>query len=192
LKPEKIYLGYGYRAFHFPFHAWEILEAPEGTKIAKKTSFKASDIVNDEQEVANLWSVLRDLSDTSYLNKALRRFNFAYEREQTEDAWVDYFIALESLFLKESGENSELVHRLSIRISKASSENLFTKRKEMKKRVQDWYTVRSKVVHGAFLKPRELIQIDDLNKVVSESFKWYFRNADRGNHDAVLELLDLM
>jgi hypothetical protein len=118
-----------------------------------------------------------NVKETNYIATALCRFNFAYEREKIEDGWVDYFISVESLFLK-SGENSELIHRLSNRISKVLVENDFLKRKEMKKKIGDWYSIRSKIVHGATFRANELNQIDELNQKVSASIKWF-----RGVHN---------
>jgi hypothetical protein len=193
LKREKIFLKYAYRASYFPFHTWQIFNAPEGTRIAEKVAYTASDIATEEDELKSLWKVLRNMRDTNCITTALRRFNFAYERERIEDAWVDYFISLESLFLKESGgENFELTHRLSNRISKVLGGDTFPKRKKMKKKVVTWYRIRSKIVHGASLKSKELAQIDELNQKVSASIKWFINNTSRENHDTILDMLDLM
>jgi hypothetical protein len=192
VKREKISLKYAYHAFCFPFQTWQILNAPEGTRIAGNVSFEASDIAQEEEKLRSLWTVLNRISETNYIATALHRFNFAYEREKIEDAWVDYFISLESLFLKESGENFELIHRLSNRISRVLGGDTFLKRKETKKKIGDWYGIRSKIVHGSTLKSEELTQIDELNRTVSASIKWFIDNADREDHDKILDMLDLM
>jgi hypothetical protein len=192
LKREKIFLKHAYRAFAFPFYTWQIFNAPEGTSIAKKVSYEASDIALEEEELKSFWGILSNVSETNYLGTALRRFNFAYEREKIEDAWVDYFISLESLFLKKSGENFELSHRLSNRISKVLGGDTFPKRIEMRKKIRDWYDIRSKIVHGATLKPNELTQIDELNQKVSASIKWFIKNIGSEDHDTILDMLDLM
>jgi len=143
LKREKIFLKYVYRASYFPFYTWQIFSAPEGTGIAEKVAYNASDIAIEGDELKSLWKGLRNMGDTNYITTALRRFNFAYERERIEDAWVDYFISLESLFLKESGgETFELTHRLSNRIGKVLGGDTFSDRKEMKKKVEAWYRIR--------------------------------------------------
>jgi hypothetical protein len=98
---------------------------------------------------------------------------------------------LESLFLK-SGDNFELIHRLSNRISKVLVEEDFLKRKEMKKKIGDWYSIRSKIVHGAIFRSDELNQIDELNQKVSDSIKWFINSINREDHDTMLDLLDLM
>ena len=192
VKREKIFLKHAYRAFYFPFYTWQIFNAPEGTRIAGKVSYEASDIAQEEGELKSFWTVLSNVSETNYIATALRRFNFAYEREKIEDAWIDYFISLESLFLKESGENFELIHRLSNRISKVLGGDAFPQRKEMKKKIGDWYGIRSKIVHGATLKSKELTQIDELNQKVSASIKWFINNVNREDHDTILDTLDLM
>lgn len=192
VKREKIFLKHAYRAFHFPFYTWQIFNAPEGTRIAGKVSYAASDIAPKEGELKSFWTVLSKVSETNYIAAALRRFNFAYEREKIEDAWVDYFISLETLFLKESGENFELVHRLSNRISKVLGGDVFPPRKEMKKKIGDWYGIRSKIVHGVTPKSEELTQIDELNQKVSASIKWFINSVNREDHDTILDMLDLM
>jgi len=192
VKPEKIFLKHAYRAFYFPFYTWQIFNAPEGTRVSGKISFEASDLVQEEGELKRFWAVLSKISKTNYLATALRRFNFAYEREKIEDAWVDYFISLESLFLKKSGEHFELTHRLSNRISKVLGGDSFPQRKEMKKKIVDWYDIRSKIVHGATLKSKELTQIDELNQKVRASIKWFTTNVNREDHDIILDKLDLM
>lgn len=192
VKREKIFLKHAYRTFYFPFCTWRIFTAPEGTRIAGEVPSEASDIAQEEEEVKSFWTVLRNVSETNYIATALRRFNFAYEREKTEDAWVDYFISLESLFLKESGENFELIHRLSNRISKVLGGDTFPQRKEMKKKIRDWYGIRSKIVHGATLESTELAQIDELNQKVSASIAWFIDRVDREDHDTILDMLDLM
>jgi hypothetical protein len=82
LKREKIFLKYGYRAFYFPFYSWQIFNVPEGTRIAEKTPCEASDISQKEVELKTLWTTLSNMKKTNYIDTALRRFNFAYEREK--------------------------------------------------------------------------------------------------------------
>ena len=193
LKREKIFLKHAYHAFSFPFQTWRIMNAPEGTRVAENVPHVSTNIIPEEEdELRNLWAVLGNISDTNYITTALRRFNFAYERERIEDAWVDYFVSLESLFLKDSGENLELIHRLSNRISKVLGGNTFLDRKKMKKKIKDWYGIRSGIVHGATLKSEELNQIDELNQEVRASLKWFINNGNREGHDTILDMLDLM
>jgi hypothetical protein len=192
VKREKIFLKYAYRASYFPLHPWQIFNAPEGTRIAGKVPFEASDIAQEEEELKSLWMVLSNIGDTNHIATALRRFNLAYEREKIDDAWVDYFIALESLFLKSGGESFELTYRLSNRISKALGGATIPERKELKKKIEDWYRIRSKIVHGATFRPKELNQVDELSQKVSASIKWFINNTDREDHDTLLEIPDLM
>jgi hypothetical protein len=68
----------------------------------------------------------------------------------------------------------------------------FSDRKEMKKKVEAWYRIRSKIVHGASLKSKELQQIDELNQKVSASIRWFIKNIHREEHDTILDMLDLI
>jgi hypothetical protein len=193
LKREKIFLKHAYHASYFPFYTWLIMNAPEGTRVAESIPNASTSVTPEEEsELRSIWTVLSGISDTSYITTALRRFSFAYERERMEDAWVDYFVSLESLFLKDSGENFELIHRLSNRISKVLGGSTFLDRKKMKKKIENWYGIRSKIVHGVILKSEELTQIDELNQEVRASLKWFINNGNRGDHDTILDMLDLM
>lgn len=76
---------------------------------------------------------------------------------------VGYCSALETLF--SNGENTELAHKLSERIAKFLEKDL-DKRVEIYKTVKKIYEIRSKVVHGATIRPAKL---DELSKIVKEA-----------------------
>ena len=119
---------------------------------------------------------------------AIRRFNFAYNRDRFEDRWVDHFISLESLFSK-SSEQTEVTHRISTRVSKALATTLEDK-KEMRKKMKDWYGIRSKIVHGTkvALKPKEVQEVED---VVRKSLKLFMENKDYADPTKIIDDLDL-
>lgn len=77
---------------------------------------------------------------------ALRRFDMAYSRELDEDRLIDYWIALEALFLKRE-ERQELSYRAALRMARflGSSPD---ERVQIFHKVKRSYSVRSSVVHG--------------------------------------------
>jgi len=76
---------------------------------------------------------------------------------------VGYCSALETLF--SNGENTELAHKLSERIAKFLEKDL-NKRTEIYKSVKKIYEIRSKVVHGATIRPAKL---EELSTIVKEA-----------------------
>lgn len=81
-----------------------------------------------------------------FLDLAMRRLNYAYERRYVEDKLVDYMIGFEALYLKEE-ERSELSYKLSLRTAVLlGGEN---ERKTLFKFMKDAYDLRSKIVHGS-------------------------------------------
>ena len=77
---------------------------------------------------------------------AIRRLNYAYERDKLEDKLVDFIVAFEALFFKE-GEVGELRHKLSVRVARFLASE-YEPRKKITKDVSDFYAKRSSVVHG--------------------------------------------
>jgi hypothetical protein len=77
---------------------------------------------------------------------ALRRFEMAHSRELDEDRLIDYWIALEALFLKRE-ERQELSYRAALRMARflGSSPD---ERVQIFHKVKRSYSVRSSVVHG--------------------------------------------
>ena len=72
---------------------------------------------------------------------------------------VGYCSALETLFA--NGDNTELSHKLSERVSKFL-ETALSERKEIYKSVKKIYEVRSKVVHGATFKSQKTTELCDI------------------------------
>ena len=104
------------------------------------------------QDIGNftkLWEKYNnyDFNKNRPVDIAIRRFNYAYEKEQFEDKLIDYMIALEALFLKKD-ENNELTYRLALRTA------LFIRSKkeeinQIRKVIKRAYNIRSKIVHGS-------------------------------------------
>ena len=87
-----------------------------------------------------------DLRQLVPLNIAISRFNYAYERNKLEDKLIDYMIAFEALFFKH-GEIGEFRHKLAVRVARFLKQN-YDERKEIMKRMMEFYDKRSAIVHG--------------------------------------------
>jgi hypothetical protein len=107
----------------------------------------------EAQAFKEFWDTFKniEISKTSAVNVALRRFNFAYERTQLEDKLIDLMIAFEALFLKENEASS--VHKLTLRFAKLLGKS-FEERQGLEKEMKNFYRKRSAIVHG------EVTQID--------------------------------
>jgi hypothetical protein len=90
---------------------------------------------------------------------ALRRFDSAYARRNSEDALIDLWVAFEALLVPDS--TTELRYRASLRIARLVGQTA-TERHEAFEVARSSYDARSKVVHGA--QPPE-----DVDKVVEDT-----------------------
>jgi hypothetical protein len=82
---------------------------------------------------------------------ALRRFDDSYRRTHPEDRLLDYWIALEALFLAD--ESQELKYRAANRIA-CYLEPIGQRRLDTFTTVSDSYKLRSTVAHGTTIKPK--------------------------------------
>jgi len=139
------------------------------------------------------------ISDYKFLDMAINRFNYAYERKRQEDKLVDYMIAFEALFMKET---QELQHRLSVRIARFL-EGEYDKRKDLFLDFKRIYDLRSKIVHGESINHKNLkkLKVESLSELISkveeqlrESIKRFIDLIDQDvnyNHEEFLDKLDL-
>jgi hypothetical protein len=96
--------------------------------------------------VSRLVERLPATTANAIIARALARLNFSYERVRAEDALVDAWIALETLYLKRS-EQAELGFRAALRL--ANFMGLARPDREWIYRLtKKSYDARSKVVHG--------------------------------------------
>ena len=99
-----------------------------------------------ENEVIAIWPHLGGEPADSTLALALRRLNDSYHRSRLEDRHIDYWTALEALFLRvDEGElryRAALLTARFIGVDLADRLDLFEKTKKS-------YDLRSKIVHGA-------------------------------------------
>ena len=90
------------------------------------------------------WNSSDEQADDAALTFALRRFADAYARTRDDDRIVDYWVALESMFSKET---SEVTYRVSMRAARFIGATA-DERSDLRERLKRSYGVRSKLVHG--------------------------------------------
>lgn len=117
---------------------------------------------------------------------AIRRFNYAYDREKNEDEIIDYLIAFEALLFK--SETQELSEKLSRRVARLL-ENDFDSRKRLSKIIKDFYNKRSKIVHGV---ETEITPeyVDEIQEVLRKSIKKILEKILIQHHEDIIDHLD--
>ncbi len=186
----------GIVGYNMIFAKWDLCIPLRPENTISQLSFhdfagKRYDLSSDEvQKFLDLWKLIKDLdiSTDTPINIAIRRFNYAYEREKAEDKLVDYMIAFEALYFK-SGETGELLYRLATRVSRLLRQS-FEDRKLVFKKMKDFYDKRSAVVHG---EPTNIGQ-DFLNEVedyLRNSIKTFLKELTSHSHQDIIDSLDL-
>jgi hypothetical protein len=96
------------------------------------------------------------------------RFNMYFERDLVEDQLLDLAICLEALFTN-PGEKTEVTYRISRRIGRLLGTTQ-PERVAMIKTAKDIYDVRSRLVHGTYVDPQELLEnVQELIRIVREA-----------------------
>jgi len=158
-----------------------------------------------DEDVENLkafWNKFKSFKHKklSFLDVAIRRFNFSYERRLPEDKLIDYITAFEALYLK--GAREELGYRLALRCA-----YFLGKDKEERKRIfeilKGAYDVRSKIVHGGQIQSKSLNKI--INKLnlkslaelsmkveeyLRESIRMFLDYLQSKSHDEIIKEID--
>lgn len=106
----------------------------------------------ENRRLAEIVQDLEELRDDATLTFALRRFGASYSRSRGDDKIVDYWIALESMF---SGESGEVTYRISMRAARFIGATV-EERTDLRQRLKRSYGVRSKIVHGRHVDPRDV------------------------------------
>jgi len=108
-------------------------------------------VLNEEKarKLQEMWPALASSDRDPRIELALRRLESTYERRMLEDKILDYWIALEALFLPT--QETELNFRATLRIARYLGQS-HDERVEIFNTIKDSYAVRSKVVHGERLK----------------------------------------
>lgn len=154
------------------------------------------------EKFKNFWNVLNDLNIENYpfLDVAIRRFNFSYDKDLPEDKLIDFIIAFEALYLKGAGE--ELSYRLALRCAYFLGKDE-KEREKIFKNLRNAYVVRSKIVHGEstqsksfnkFLKKGNLKSLKELSIIVEEylreSIKIFLEYLQSKSHDEIIKEID--
>jgi hypothetical protein len=95
------------------------------------------------------------------LRLALTYFNASFGRKPRENQVIDLFICLEALLLQ---ENDELTFRLATRAANLLGPDA-SERRRVFAEVKDFYNLRSKIVHGDVLKPRETQSAQNVDRL---------------------------
>lgn len=113
-----------------------------------------------QRQIQEIWSHLAKSRDST-LDLAIRRLNDSYHRPRLDDRHIDYWIALEALFLRE--EEGELKYRAALLTARYVGVDL-TERLDLFEEIKKSYVLRSKFVHGA--KPPKSY---DVTKIIDET-----------------------
>ncbi|MFP4642360.1 MAG: hypothetical protein ACLFPU_09340 [Dehalococcoidia bacterium] len=117
---------------------------------------------SQESDLVELYRKLWSSPNETKIRVALERWNSAADRATEEDKLIDYWIALESLFVPDSTE--ELSYRTALRIAAFLGSD-GVERTQIYKQMKDSYRLRSEIVHGSIRKrkknvgPTELIKL---------------------------------
>ena len=142
------------------------------------------------REFKSFWNmfVKINLERHTPLNVAIRRFNYAYERNRLEDKLVDYMVAFEALFFKK-GEIGEFRHKLAVRVARMLKQD-YDDRITIMKQMMKFYDKRSKVVHGVKVNLSDEF-INMVEDYLRRSIKLFLERLQTSNHDEIISHLDL-
>ena len=126
----------------------------------------------------------QDSEESRRFSLALRRLNASAERISSEDKLIDYWVALETLFVSDA--RGEIKYRARTRIARYLEDGLVPRR-ELAKTLGDSYNRRSEVVHGDRPKP----DLSDLTDRTGEILRRALRRMLEQGRTVDLEGLDL-
>ena len=156
----------------------------------------------DIESLKAFWNKFKSLNTQNYpfLDVAIRRFNFSYERRLPEDKLIDYITAFEALYLK--GVEKELSYRLALRcacfLGKDGEE-----RRKIFEILKSAYDARSKIVHGepieskSFKKllnklnlnlPELSMQVEEYLRESIKTFLHFLQKSE--SHDEIIKEID--
>jgi hypothetical protein len=127
--------------------------------------FSSSDTVNFLNFYVRFLEVSLTITKYSEIELAVARY--CKETAQHGDV-VDLMISLESLLVPEEGG---ITFKLSQRVANLLGADA-ERRKELFKKIRDFYGLRSRTVHGATVRPREINlqqQLDDLREIARKT-----------------------
>lgn len=123
---------------------------------------------SQEFELIDLYKRVGSSPNLSGAGLALVRWNSAGDRPTEEDKLIDYWIALESLFVPDTTQ--ELSYRTALRIAAFIGSN-GPERQRIYGEMKDSYRLRSEIVHGSIRKKRKKLTASELTGLTRSYLK---------------------
>lgn len=132
---------------------------------------------SDVKSLKNTMRALESASDKR-LRLALRRFDSAYQRKESEDALIDLWVAFEALLVPDGTQ--ELSYRAALRIARLAGRDQYVRRLYFR-HAKESYKVRSKIVHGEHVPVQTLRQsLDHTRELAREVLRTWLLNPPSG------------
>jgi hypothetical protein len=125
-------------------------------------------LLEDRERLIATYEALGSGAAVQEFRVALERFNYAYERKRPHDKLIDYWVALEALFLPDISQ--ELSFRASLRIAYYVA-GTPDEREEVFRKMRLSYDTRSDVVHGQRLKADVSEVASDTEEIVRRALR---------------------
>jgi len=136
---------------------------------------------DDVQEIIRLWSLIKN--NWEKFSIAMRRFNYAGERENEEDKLLDYAVGLESLFKISTG------YGVATRVAQFVGTNRNTKYQIFDK-VRSAYELRNSLIHGSSgISEAKVKAVNkNLREYLVEAIKKFLKriNVPNSSHDSII------
>lgn len=136
-----------------------ILQPGRGTSSSIRTRLRGANAEltpSLQPELVAMWKRIQAVPTDSTVRLALRRWDIVSERFSDEDALIDYWIALESLFAPDSFQ--EVRYRVSLRIAAFVGVSA-DEREQIYNDLRDSYDLRSRIVHGGVPNAQQKAQL---------------------------------
>lgn len=117
---------------------------------------------SQESQLVELYKSLSSGPNLAGVRLALARWNSATDRLTEEDKLIDYWVALESLFVPDTVQ--ELSYRSALRIAVFLGSN-GAERKQIYEQMRGSYSLRSEIVHGSIRKSRRKVTSAELTSL---------------------------
>ena len=147
---------------------------------------------SETDELINVWKMIKSINYKKIpsLEIAIKRFNYAHEHREREDALIDIFIGLEALY---STEIDELRFKLALRAAtflEASISEHMGKKKDIFDAIYEGYKLRSSVVHGKKVSNAKLWEYRVVKRYLADSIKQFAHLSQRHANKYILIKID--
>ena len=138
------------------------------------------------------WSSFKkfNLNQHKFLEVAIKRLNYSYDRSKAEDKVIDSFVALEAMFLTGS-EKSELSYRLSVRIATFLG-NSSEDKNHIFSDIRKAYKTRSDIVHGdSAVNQSDIAEISPkIEEYTRRSLKRFLELLSSKSYSSIIDSID--